>query len=116
MEKLTFKAPEGANVDSRYLNGGRGVGKHNLEFGENSTIVWKNYKINGTDVCLPSIKGFMVSKLIACGVDALEISNDEASIVKPFKGQIEVKTKKFLDDNNKEIETKYYLLLKEEAV
>lgn len=91
MEKKNFKAPKGANLNQRYLNSGRGFGKHTLRITEQSVIEWKEYEIQGENVHIPSIQGFSVPKLIGAGCESLMLESDTASIVREGSYTVTIK-------------------------
>lgn len=100
MEKKNFKAPKDANLNQRYLNSGRGFGKHTLRISENSVIEWKEYEIQGENVHIPSIQGFSVPKLIGAGCESLVLEGDTASIVREGTYTVTIKEGKEVSFDN----------------
>lgn len=115
MEKKNFKAPEGANLNQRYLNSGRGFGKHNLRISETSVIVWQEYQIQGENVSIPCIQGFSVPKLIGAGCESLTLEGDTASIVKEGNYVVTIKEGKPVSLDNGQTYTPKVYVLEEKA-
>jgi hypothetical protein len=115
MEKKNFKAPEGANLNQRYLNSGRGFGKHTLKISENSVIEWKEYEIQSENVHIPSIQGFSVPKLIGAGCESLMLEGDTASIVREGTYTVTIKEGKETTLENGQTYTPKVYVVEEKA-